>query len=209
MPVSRRGRLIVFEGGEGAGKSTHLRRAAATLRQRGWPVLETAEPGGTAIGQQIRRILMDTHAPAPATWTELFLYLADRAEHVATLIGPALLRGDIVLCDRFSASTLAYQGFGRGLDLDLLRQLDGVARQGVEADLVILLDCPVELGLRRAGRDDRFHRESLAFHEKVRAGFLALAQEHTSKFIIVDTNAPLDEVATRILAAIDQCLERH
>ncbi len=204
--VTDRGRLIVFEGVEGAGKSTHLQRTAAALRARGWAVVETAEPGGTAVGQRIRALLMDNTSVAPAPWTELFLYLADRAEHVATCVGPALARGELVLCDRFSPSTLAYQGYGRGLDLRLVRQLDEIARQGVQPDLVILLDCPVEVGLERAGRDDRFHRESVAFHEKVRAGFLALAREAPNRFVVIDTCAPLEGVHDQILAAVSRCL---
>lgn len=201
-----RGRLIVFEGVEGAGKSTHLQRTAAALRARGRAVVETVEPGGSAVGQRIRGLLLDAVSVAPAPWTELFLYLADRAEHVTTVLRPALERGDAVLCDRFSASTLAYQGFGRGLDLDLVRQLDEVARQGVSADLVILLDCPVEIGLKRAGRDDRFHREAVAFHERVRAGFLALAREAPDHFVVIDTRAPVEQVHTQILAAVNRCL---
>lgn len=204
--VTNRGHLIVFEGVEGAGKSTHLQRAAAALRARGRAVVETAEPGGTPLGKRLRALLMDANNAAPTPWTELFLYLADRAEHVATFLQPALARGELVLCDRFSPSTLAYQGYGRGLDLHVVRQLDEVARQGLQPDLVILLDCPVELGLERAGRNDRFHRESVAFHERVRAGFLALASEAPNQFVVIDTRAPADRVHAQILAAVDRCL---
>jgi len=207
--VSRRGHLIVFEGVEGAGKSTHLRRAAATFRARGLDVVETAEPGGTPLGQEIRRLLVDVHDHPPTAWSELFLYLADRAQHVASVIAPALAHGQLVMCDRFSTSTLAYQGYGRGLDLTVLRQLDAVARQGIEPDLILLLDCPVELGLRRAGRDDRFHRETLDFHERVRNGFLALAQEAQDRFVLVDTTATAEQVQAQVLAAIETCLRER
>ncbi|MCX8071318.1 MAG: dTMP kinase [Candidatus Binatia bacterium] len=207
--MTSRGRLIVFEGVEGSGKSTHLKRAAQALEARGQAVLQTAEPGGTEIGQRIRELLMNSQGQPPTAWTELFLYLADRAEHVTTVVRPAILARKIVLCDRFSASTLAYQGYGRGLDLQLVRQLDAVARQGVTPDLVILLDCSVDVGLRRAGRDDRFHRESLAFHERVRAGFLALAREPGSNFVVIDTGASPDEVHAQVLQAIDQCLAQN
>lgn len=206
--MANRGRLIVFEGVEGAGKSTHLRRAAAQLRSEGWDVVETAEPGGSPFGQRIRQILMDVGREAPTAWAELFLYLADRAEHVSTVMAPALARGNVVLCDRFSPSTLAYQGYGRGLDLSKVRKLDSVARQGVVPDLVLVLDCPPDLGLQRAGRDDRFHRESLTFHERVRAGFLALAGEPGSHFVVIDSTAPADRVQTQVLGAIRQCLIR-
>lgn len=204
--MNNRGRLIVFEGVEGAGKSTHLRRAAAQLRTEGWPLLETAEPGGSPLGHSLRQLLLGEGAETPTAWAELFLYLADRAEHVATVISPALARGEVVLCDRFSPSTLAYQGYGRGLDLSTVKQLDSVARQGVVPDLVLLLDCPPAIGLKRAARSDRFHRETLAFHERVRAGFLALAAEGTSNFVVIDSTAPAERVQTQVLKAIRQCL---
>lgn len=205
----QRGRLIVFEGVEGAGKSTHLRQVAGVLRQEGWEVVETREPGGTRLGRDIRRLLMEVRDDPPGAQAELFLYLADRAQHVSEVIRPALAAGKVVLSDRFSVSTIAYQGFGRGLDLVRLRSADALARQGVWPDLILVLDCPVELGLQRAGRDDRFHREDLAFHEKVRAGFLQLAREDPHRFVIIDTTEEPARVSTSILAAIHRCLQHN
>lgn len=204
----QRGRFIVFEGVEGAGKSTHLRQVAGLLRQEGWPVVETREPGGTRLGNDIRQILMAVRDDPPSPDAELFLYLADRAQHVTEVIRPGIAAGKVVLSDRFSVSTMAYQGFGRGLDLTRVRNADALARQGVWPDLILLLDCPVELGLQRAGRDDRFHRETLAFHEKVRAGFLQLAQEDPRHFVVIDSTQEPARVSNRILAAILQCLHQ-
>ncbi len=205
--ASRRGRFIAFEGVEGAGKSTHLRLAAAALRARGFDVVETREPGGTGLGLEIRRLLMDTRADPPLPEAELFLYLADRAQHVAAVVLPALSAGKLVLSDRFSLSTLAYQGFGRGLDLAAVRQADALARRGVWPDLTLLLDCPVALGLERAGRDDRFHREALAFHERIRAGFLQLVQKSATPYAVIDSTQEPPAVQAAILQAIESCLK--
>ncbi|MFN8627437.1 MAG: dTMP kinase [Candidatus Binatia bacterium] len=201
-----RGRLIAFEGIEGAGKSTHIGAVAAALRARGVPVMETHEPGGTVLGVELRRLLMHRPQTPPTPLAELLLYLADRAQHVAQLITPAMARGEIVLTDRFSASTIAYQGYGRGLDLGVVTRLDAVARQGVSPALTVLLDCPVEIGLRRARGDDRFHREERQFHERVRAGFLSLAREDWDRYCVIDAAAPPERVQRQILAAVSQCL---
>ena len=204
--MSGRGRLIAFEGVEGAGKSTHLRAAAAALRQRGIEVIETREPGGTPLGAELRRLVMYGTAPAPMT--ELLLYLADRAQHVAAVVAPAMARGAVVLTDRFSASTLAYQSYARGLDLSLVSHLDEVARQGVAADLVLLLDCGVDVGLGRARGSDRFHREDRAFHERVRQGFLALAAQDPLRYRVLDATAPMHDLQREILVLINACVER-
>lgn len=201
-----RGCLIALEGVEGAGKSTHLRGVAAALRDRGVAVLETHEPGGTPLGAELRRLLMHMPETPPTPLAELLLYLADRAQHVAQLIAPALVSGQVVLTDRFSASTIAYQGYARGLDLGMVTRLDAIARQGVSPALTVLLDCPVEVGLRRARGDDRFHREEREFHERVRAGLLSLAREDWDRYCVIDAAAPPARVQQEILAAVMRCL---
>jgi dTMP kinase len=200
-------RFVSFEGGDGTGKSTQIRALEKFLIERGRSCLLTREPGGTALGKLIRQVVLEVsdHEIAPAT--EIFLYLADRAQHVSEVIRPALAAGNIVLCDRFTDSTLAYQGYGRGIDLKLLGQFNDVADGGVRPDLTFLLDCPVAVGLGRtshrksaAGQagQDRFERESVEFHEKIRAGFLAMARAEPSRFRVIDSSRPRQEVAREI-----------
>jgi dTMP kinase len=203
--LSDAGRLIAFEGIEGAGKSTQIRLAANALRARGVGVVETREPGGTAIGAQIRRIVMQPGL-TPNPWTELFLYVADRAQHVSEVIRPALSRGDVVLTDRFSASTIAYQGYGRQLDIERVLALDATSRDGVWPALTVLLDCPVATGLPRARGDDRFHREEREFHERVRRGFLSLAAQEPDRYRVIDATEPADIVHQQVLEAVLNCL---
>lgn len=205
--MAEQGCLIAFEGIEGAGKSTQLRLAAAALRARGVTVVETREPGGTTIGAELRRIVMQLSDPAPAPLTELLLYLADRAQHLAEVITPAIARAAVVLTDRFSASTIAYQGFARQLDIDTVSRLDAIVRGGVAPACTILLDCPVAVGLQRAQGDDRFHREQLEFHERVRRAFLSLAEADTDRYCILDSTAPTEQIHQQVMAAILRCLQ--
>jgi dTMP kinase len=204
--LAERGCLIAFEGIEGAGKSTQIRRVAAVLSARSVAVVETREPGGTAVGTEVRRILMQLSETPPTPLAELLLYLADRAQHVAQVIAPAIASGQVVLTDRFSASTIAYQGYARRLDLAMVTRLDAIARQGVAPALTVLLDCPVEMGLQRARGDDRFHREEQEFHERVRAGFLSLAREDWDRYCVIDATAPPEEIERQAVAAVMQCL---
>ncbi len=204
--MPERGCLIAFEGIEGAGKSTLIRSTAAALRARGIANVETREPGGTKLGAEMRRLLMHMPDNPPTPLAELLLYLADRAQHVSEVIVPAIARGDVVLTDRFSASTIAYQGYARRLDLDTVTRLDAVARQGVAPALTVLLDCPVEVGLSRACGDDRFHREQLEFHKRVRAGFLSLAREDSDRYAIVDATRSPESVQQQVLEAVLRCL---
>ena len=206
MPRSGSGRLIAFEGTEGAGKSTQIERAAAALRAAGHKVEVTFAPGGTALGRQLRELLLHA-ADAPAPMAELLLYLADRAEHVARVIAPALAGDAVVLTDRFTASTIAYQGYGRGLDLETLTRAEEWARGGVSIDLTILLDCPVRVGLQRARGNDRFHAELEAFHERVRRGFHAQAQADPGRWRVIDATQPEAAVHDAVMAAIRSCLE--
>jgi len=205
--LAEQGCLIAFEGIEGAGKSTQLRLAAAALRTRGVTLVETREPGGTTIGAELRRIVMQLSDPPPAPLTELLLYLADRAQHLAEVITPAIARGAVVLTDRFSASTIAYQGFARQLDIDTVSRLDAIVRGGVAPACTILLDCPVAVGLQRAQGDDRFHREQLEFHERVRRAFLSLAEADTDRYCILDSTAPTEQIHQQVMAAILRCLQ--
>jgi dTMP kinase len=211
-------RLITFEGGDGTGKSTQIRALEDYLRQLGRSCLLTREPGGTTLGDLIRKVLLDVADHEIAAPTELFLYLADRAQHVHEIILPAIKAGKIVLCDRFTDSTLAYQGYGRGIDLEWLRQLNNVASGAMCPDLTFLLDCPVNVGLARAAqrqaqsvvarREDRFEREKLEFHEKVRVGFLAMARSEPERFRVIDVAKPVEEISAAIRCIIDQELTR-
>lgn len=208
-------RFITFEGGDGTGKTTQLKALESHLRDKGRSCISTREPGGTSLGKLIRQVLLEVGKQPIASPTELFLYLADRAQHVQEVILPAIDGGKIVLCDRYTDSTLAYQGYGRGIDLDLLRQLNEFANRGVKPDLTLLLDCPVELGLSRTaqrqpitdsarGREDRFEREKVEFHEKVRAGFLAMANAEPERFRIIDASLSVEQVSFEIQNVIDR-----
>jgi dTMP kinase len=199
------GCFIVFEGIEGAGKSTQLHHLARELERRGHAVVATLEPGGTPLGRHLRGLVMEPREDPPTPMTELLLYLADRAQHLDQVIRPALARGAVVLCDRFSGSTLAYQGHGRGLDLERVVALDAAVRQGLEPDLTLLLDCDVESGLARATGDDRMQREKLTFHRRVQEGFHSLAAGDP-RWKTVSTEAPADEVTRAILAAAETVL---
>jgi dTMP kinase len=203
--MSPAGRLIAFEGTEGAGKSTQLSRTADTLRSDGYRVVITAEPGGTALGARLRELLLHG-GEAPVPLAELFLYLADRAQHIGQVIEPALGGGAVVLTDRFSASTIAYQAYGRGLDLALVTQADAWARAGLRPHLTVLLDCPVRVGLARARGNDRFHAELEAFHQRVREGFRQQAAAAPAVWRVIDATQPESAVHQQVLAAIRPCL---
>ncbi len=202
--------FVTFEGIEGSGKSTHLRQLAAQLRRGGRDVIETREPGGTRAGAAIRELLLGGERSPLAPLAELFLYCADRTEHLDEVVRPALAAGRVVLCDRFSDSTIAYQGYGRRLALDVVRALDESARRGLRPALTILLDCPITEGLARArsrsAAADRFEGEAAAFHERVRAGFLALAAAEPDRFFVVDATRPIEGVQAAILAETERRL---
>jgi dTMP kinase len=192
--TTRRGHLVTVEGIDGAGKSTQVARLAALLTARGYEVVTTREPGATPLGCELRRLLLSDLTLAPDA--ELLLFLADRAEHVARIIKPALSKGLIVVCDRFCDSTLAYQGYGREADLERVKRWDAESRDGVVPDLTLLLDCPVSVGARRRRRDpDRYQSLDAAFHQRVRDGFLALAAAAPERVRRIDASADLDAVS--------------
>lgn len=217
------GVLITLEGGEGAGKSTQANLLKEHLEAVGLRPVVTREPGGTSLGEVVRRLLK---RPAFARrvyerwsktqdWStihplsELFIFAAARAQLVAEVIIPALARGDVIICDRFTDSTLAYQGFGRGLDLDLLRLVNRAATQGISPDLTVLLDLPVEVGLARhvATRGEHFARQPVDFHQRVRQGYLELARAEPARFFVVDAVLPPDDVARRIWERVWSLIE--
>jgi dTMP kinase len=194
--------FIAFEGGEGVGKSTQVDRAAHWLRAAGHRVVETREPGGTPLGQELRRLVLDP-AGEVTPRAETLLYAADRAQHVDTVIRPAIEAGAVVLTDRYVDSTLAYQGAGRGLDD--ARVITGWATGGLVPDLTVLLDLDPREGLARASArsaPDRLEADSLAFHEAVRAGFRALAAEAPARYVVLDAGADVEAVAEAVAAAI-------
>lgn len=194
----RRGRLIAFEGGEACGKSTQAARLAARLG-----AVLTIEPGGTEIGKRIRSLVLDPDVAAVDPRAEALLMAADRAQHVAEVLRPALEGGIDVVTDRFIGSSLAYQGYGRGLDVDELRRLSVWATGGLDADLVILLDVPDDVARARlAGRPDRMEAEGAPFHERVVAGFRTLAAVDPARWVVVDGIGTIDEVAARVDAAV-------
>lgn len=218
MGAGKKGWFITFEGIEGCGKSTQLKLLERRLRRRRIPVVATREPGGTPIGKIIRKTLLDARNTAIAPLTELLLYAADRAQHVKEVIRPGLLEGRWVLCDRFTDATEAYQGQARGQDAHLIRMINDLATTGMRPDLTILLDLPVEIGLERAIRrnrtskttsQDRFEREQLSFHRKVRRAYLQLAQREKERFVVIDADAGEKEVGEEVFRHIEPLLKRN
>jgi dTMP kinase len=194
--------FITFEGIEGCGKSTQARRLAERLGAR---ALLTREPGGTPIGRAVRQVLLDPANERLAPITELLLYFADRAQHVSEVVRPALERGLTVLCDRHVESSLAYQGYGRGLPLGAIRMLAALATGGLRPDAIVLVDVPVELGLaraRRRGAQDRLEAELVEFHERVRAGYEALLAAEPERWLRVDGRGSEQEVFEALLRAL-------
>jgi dTMP kinase len=210
----RRGRFVVLEGPDGAGKSVQATRLAERLRSIGHAVTLTREPGGTRLGEQVRAILLDPSDVTRGPLADALLFSAARAQLLAEVIRPALERGETVVCDRYATSTLAYQGYGSGLDLAALRTLQAWATGGLEPDLVVLIDIAVGIGLarRQVGRSDeltRFEdgsRHDLAFHERVRAGYREMAAADPDGWIVVDGNGPVDAVAEEVARRVEATL---
>jgi dTMP kinase len=206
--------FITFEGPEGSGKTTQLMQLAAWLRAAGQDVLTTREPGGTAIGDRVRAILLDPDCGEMRAEAEVLLFSAARAQHVGQVIRPHLARGGVVLCDRYADSTLAYQGYGRGLDLATLGVITAFATGGLRPDLVVYLDIDAEAGLRRkqqhavddASQWNRMEQETLAYHQRVRAGYLEMAAAEPGRWLLVDAGQAVDAVQAAVRARMGTVL---
>ena len=204
--------FITFEGVEGSGKTTQIKRLKRYLKQKGIPYFTTREPGGTLIGEKVRRILLNRAHGEMMALSELFLYEAARAQHVIQVIRPLLKKKGVILCDRFSDASIAYQGYGRKIDPRLVDLLNQIASKGVRPDLTFLLDCPSDMGLRRAVRrdrqkrsnlQDRFEREKIQFHRRVRKGYLSLAKEEPHRIKVIDTREGEQKVFEKIRRMVD------
>lgn len=208
------GKFITFEGPEGSGKSTHIRLLKTFLEARGKEVVLTREPGGTPLGESVRGLLQHDHSEAPVPPAEVLLFLASRAQHVERLIRPSLEQGKWVLCDRFDDSTFAYQGYGRGFDMQELRAVNGFAISGLRPDMTVLLDVSPQTSRERlasrhaatATAPDRIEREEAAFHERVRNGFLLLADEEPTRFAVVNAERPCEVVAEEVRKVVEERL---
>jgi dTMP kinase len=206
--------FITFEGPDGSGKSTQINLLAEHLSRQGYQVLCTREPGGTAIGDQIRQVLHDINNTEMSARAEILLYSASRAQLVEQVILPHLAQGGVVLCDRYADSTYAYQGYGRQLDFGTLRLITEFATQGLKPNLTIYLDVPVEEGLRRKsaanitgeGEWNRMDQLELAFHQRVRTGYLEMAHKAPERWLIVDASAPVDQINQLICRRLEQVL---
>ena len=212
------GKLIVFEGVEGCGKTTQLRRLYDWLAESVWgqflrekiqaePVMVTREPGGTNLGLELRRLLLEPGKTPIQERAELLLYAADRAQHVEELLKPNLGKGVVILCDRFTDSTIAYQGYGRGLNLSLISQLNQIATNGLESNLTIWLDIDVEIGLarkRKQGEITLMEQADLSFHRRVQQGFTELAKAHPQRIIRVDANQNQELIAQQIQKILNE-----
>jgi dTMP kinase len=203
--------FIVFEGGEGCGKSTQTRALYRRLSKDGFGAVLTREPGGTRLGERVRHHLKRTNETHISPLAELFLIATARAQLVSEIIRPELERGKTVICDRFTPSTLAYQGYGRGLDTDAIRDVNDIATDGISPDLIVLLDIPVEAGLgrKKAKERDRFESESLAFHSRVRRGYLDLAQADPRQWLVVDGRLPRKAIEEKIWERVSVLLQRE
>ena len=204
-----KGRFVTFEGGEGAGKSTNLEYVREHLAAAGIPLLLTREPGGTALGEQIRTLLLTPDNRGMSSDAELLLMFAARAEHLHRVIIPALQRGTWVLCDRFTDATYAYQGGGRGIPSARIAALEDWVQGGLQPDMTILFDLPVATGMQRAGQRgelDRFEQEQISFFEAVRANYRDRARQHPRRFRVVDAALELDAVRRQLDAVLDELL---
>lgn len=208
----RRAPFITFEGGEGAGKSTQIRRVAEELQRRGTPHLVTREPGGSPGAEEIRQLLVTGGTDRWSPMSETLLFYAARVDHWNRVILPALEAGHIVLCDRFADSTMAYQAYAGGMGIDMIERLHALVLPDVQPDLTLILDLDPAEGLARAtarpGAEARFEAKGLAFHQRLRAGYLDIARRHAGRCRVIDANRPIEAIAGDILGAIDGQLAR-
>jgi dTMP kinase len=202
--------FITFEGGEGCGKSTQSRLLLKKLEQQSIPVVLTHEPGGTSLGNELRKVLKRKGGSFIPPQAELFLFAASRAQLVAEVIRPALQEGKVVICDRFTYSTIVYQGYGRRLDLSIVERLNNIATQNLKPDLAILLDISPEQGLaRKRSLKDRFELEDLSFHRRVREGYLKIAAAEPDRWLVIDASLPKGKIAGIIWDRVSQLLPSH
>ncbi|MGI8425984.1 MAG: dTMP kinase [Actinomycetota bacterium] len=209
QPAPTQGLFVVFEGGEGAGKSTQIEKLKVFFGARGQSVLVTREPGGTEIGERIRDILLDPGSVSMSAKAEALLYSADRAQHVAEAIEPALRAGSVVVSDRYVHSSIAYQGLARGLGLEEITNLNTWATGGLMPDVVFLFDFDAAEGLARAAGDDRIEQEGLEFHEKVREAYRILVGRHSDRFVVIDASKTPEEIAAIVQQKVEPLLERN
>jgi dTMP kinase len=208
------GKFISFEGPDGSGKSTQVRLLAEYLSRAGYDIVATREPGGTDTAEKIRKLLLDPLNKKITDRTEVLLYAASRAQHVEELIKPALAQGKFVICDRFIDSTIAYQGFGRNLNLDLLDMVNKVATGGLLPDLTVLLDISPEVGLNRIKdlrhcSKDRLEQETVDFHRRVRQGYLYLAEKYPQRIKIIRADESKDRIFQEVKVLLDHLLGKH
>ena len=207
--------FITFEGVEGSGKTTQIQRLTKYFSQKGISCKVTREPGGCLIGEKVRKILLNPDHREMVPSSELLLYEASRAQHVEEVIKPFLKKGGVVLCDRFSDATLAYQGYGRKIDLKWIERLNHLSSQGVKPDVTFLLDCPSDVGLKRAlyrnrtlkqENEERFEKEKIQFHRRVRKGYLAIAKKEPRRVKVIDTREGEEKVFQKIRKIVDNLL---
>jgi len=203
----RSGKFITIEGPEGSGKSTHSRLLCDHLRREGFRIVHTREPGGTGISEAIRKILLSRKHVGMSDACELLLFMAARAQIVKEVIEPALKKGYIVVCDRFHDATVAYQGYGAGMDLNIIESMRKLATGGLKPDLTVLLDVDSAAGLERGGARDRMEKKSLSFHKKVRRGYLRLAKAEPRRIKVISTTSlPVREVQEKLRKAVSDVL---
>ena len=208
--MAKRGKFITIEGQDGAGKSTNIAVIESFLQQQGISYIKSREPGGTPFSENIREILLNSSDTEIGDTAELLLVFAARAQHIEQVIEPALTRGDWVLCDRFTDATYAYQGYGRGLDLQLVKQLESSVQGTLRPDLTILLDLPIDVGESRAGArssPDRFEQQQQSFKQQVRDGYLSLAKQHPDRIKVIDASQTRPVVAESIEVTLNTYLD--
>jgi dTMP kinase len=211
------GLFVTFEGTEGSGKTTQIKKAGDYLREKNIPFIITEEPGGTGLGSELRSILLNGISMHITGNAELFLFAADRAQHIEEVILPAIREGKIVLCDRFSDATMAYQGYGRGLELDVIRAVNNLSSKSLKPDLTFLFDVPVDIGLKRIAErtsreeasslEDRFENEKEKFHKRVREGYLAIAGDEPERFRVIDGSKGIDEINREVCRCLSELVD--
>lgn len=207
-----KGILITFEGIDYSGKSTQAKKLAGYLRRKGFKVMLLREPGGEKVSESIRKVLLSSRNTGMNPWTELLLYMASRAQLVSKIILPALRGGKVVICDRFYDSSLAYQGYGRGINKEMIESLNRVSVLGLQPDLTIMVDIPIQVFTKRMRRNDvkkdRIEKEKIDFYRKVRSGYLKIAQREEKRFKIIDGSNEIGKVWVEIRKAVNNFFER-